>query len=110
MISGLPGWWGASSSVTRANGERSLWPAEFWLPSSCATPDEAVIAIGVAPALEKGGRSHGSRPAKNGSDHHRYGQVKTRLNKGMAVDRGAVRLGRLSACRLILVSKYQSAV
>jgi hypothetical protein len=59
MIKGLPGWYGANSSVSRAKGERSLWP-EFRLPSPCATPDEAVIAIGKAPALLMGGRSHGS--------------------------------------------------
>src|SRR4051812_45767492 len=50
VINGLAGWYGASSSVVRINGERSACPAGA-LPAPCATPEEAVVAMSETPTL-----------------------------------------------------------
>src|SRR6266481_3369207 len=55
------------------------------MPAPCATPEEAVIAMSEAPALSK--RSRGTRGSTgNRSNHHRYGEVKTRLTIGASAD------------------------
>jgi hypothetical protein len=61
--------------------------------------------MGFKPAFEKDSRSLASGPAKNGSDHHRYGEVKTRLTIDGC---GVIRQKLLSVHRLISGSKYQA--
>src|SRR5438874_5817060 len=79
VIKSLAGWYGAKSSVSRANGERSF----SGLPAPSGARDEAVIAIREAPA-PFGAADRTLRSAANGSTHHRYGEVKTRLTIGDA--------------------------
>src|ERR1700730_17040971 len=74
VINGLPGLYGAKSSVSRANGDRSLSKA----PAPCGARDEAVIAI-LLIRPHCGAADRGLRRGGNGSNHHRYGEVKTRL-------------------------------
>src|ERR1700727_2910653 len=77
VINGLAGLYGANSSVSRANGERSL----SGLPVPCGVRDEAVIAIIEMPAL-RGGLLARRGPPIEDQNHHRYGEVKTRLTIG----------------------------
>src|SRR3984957_15349893 len=82
VINGLAGWEGASSSGTRKKGERSL--ASF--PPPWGARDDAVMAILVAPAFVQA--ADRLRPVGYGSNHHRYGEVKTRLTIGVSAEFG----------------------
>src|ERR1700722_19568683 len=81
VIKGLAGLYGANSSVSRANGERSLSGLPAPLPVSCGVRDEAVIAMVEMPA-PLGGRVARRGPPIEDQNHHRYGEVKTRLTIG----------------------------
>src|ERR1700738_4273467 len=81
VINGLPGLYGAKSSVSRANGERSLSRA----PAPCGARGEAGISI-LLIRQHGWAADRGLRRGGNGSNHHRYGEVKTRLTIDASAD------------------------